>query len=95
VDFCVRVVVHQRGAHRTCLDREPEALHEARRVHMAVADADTGACCGLGDGRRGDSGQIEADRRDALRQLCILADAVDDRPASRSTRTSSSDKPCS
>ena len=85
----------KRGAHRAGLDREPKALHETRRVHVTVANADAGTCGGFANGRRGDPGQGEAERRNALRQLRLVADAVDARPRLAQYPQQLSDRPCS
>ena len=47
-----RVVMNQRDARDARLDRQAQAPHQARRIHMAVADPDVGASQGFGDSLR-------------------------------------------
>lgn len=60
MDLCNRVVVYQRSAHCSVGGIEAEPLHQARRIHVAVAHTNSRLCQALGHSRGPESGKIEA-----------------------------------
>src|SRR5271154_1373333 len=72
------VVVKKRGAQNARLEWDTEALHQTRRVHMAVANADTTAGHSFCDTRGRNVRQIEAESGHALVQAGAVVNPVDD-----------------
>src|SRR5580704_4696372 len=76
LNFFGGVVVIERCTDCAAIHCEPEAFHQPRGVHMAVANADSGArhlfCHNLGRNFR----QVEAKSRHAFADAFFLADAV-------------------
>ena len=76
MNFVKGVVVNEGSADDAAALRQAQALHKARRVHMAVADADSGAGCSFGDGGGRDVFQVKANCRHSLMHLCFICDSV-------------------
>ena len=66
-----RVVVDQRGADHSAFHRHAEPLHEARGVHVAVANANASLGERFRDFSRSEIRQIEAQRWHALVNLVL------------------------
>src|SRR5215469_12221746 len=70
MDLREGVVMDERGANDPALHGHTEAFHQSRRIHVAIANADTCAGHGLRNSCGPDAGQIKAKCRNAF------ADAV-------------------
>src|SRR5271156_4587023 len=70
------VVVEKRGAQNAGLQRDTEVLHQTRRVHVAVANADAAAGHNFRDVRGRNVRQIEAESGHAAVEVDGVVDPV-------------------
>src|SRR5579864_3013323 len=70
------VVVDRGDSHNAAILTQAEALHQPRRVHMAIANSDARVGHGLGDFCGSRFLQIEAQSRNAFAHPVIFAHAV-------------------
>src|SRR6202034_3224624 len=62
VNFLDGVVVENRRSKDTCVQAAAEMLHQPRRVHVSIANADAAIRHGFRDKRRQDIGKVKAKR---------------------------------
>src|SRR5580704_1731861 len=77
MDFFYRVVMHERHADRPRLRVQTQPPHEARCIHVSIANSDAGIRECLGDASRMLFLKVETESGDAFAQPIFIADAID------------------